>query len=93
MSEKSSGIASIDMDKAREGITSTEGGGFMCAGRDSVNLYRLLALRQMCRMHLRGLRSRGGSPFTAIKRELGFKGNNEKVLAQLDAYIESLEAA
>ena len=93
MTEKSSGIASIDMSKARAGITSSGGGGFMCAGRDSVNLYRLLSIRKMCEMRLLGLRSRGPSPFTVIKRELGFRGNNEKVLAQLNAYIESLDAA
>jgi len=90
MSEKSSGIASIDMDKARAGISSSEGGGLMCAGRDSVNLYRLLSIRKMCQMRLRGLKFRGPSPFTVIKRELGFRGNNEKVLAQLNAHIEAL---
>ena len=45
---------------------------------------RLLTLRQMLRLEMRGMSvSRGPTAYSTLKM-MGFKGSREKVLAQLD---------
>jgi hypothetical protein len=45
---------------------------------------RLLTLRQMLRLEMRGMRKSRGPTAYATLKALGFKGSREKVLAQMD---------
>jgi hypothetical protein len=50
---------------------------------------RLLALRGALKMETLGMRRRGSSALSIIRRELGLKGPASKVLAQLDEVLIS----
>lgn len=60
------------------------------AGREHVQNARLLSLRSMLKLEIKGLRRRGRSACSIIKAELGFKGSKERVLEQLNAHIDNL---
>jgi hypothetical protein len=52
--------------------------------------FHLLQLRSALKLEILGLKmSRGRSVYGYIKQHLGFKGNKQSVLAQLEAHIES----
>ena len=52
---------------------------------NQIDMARLLTLRAMLKLELRGLsRSRAPSAYSALKK-LGYKGTRQEVLAQLDA--------
>ena len=40
-------------------------------------------------MESQGIKRRGRSVYSIVKEEFGFKGNRQKVLAQLEEYIET----
>ena len=62
-------------------------GGTMITG-DHIPFYRLLVMRKGLQMEIEGLRiSRGRTCYALAKSELGFRGNRDKVLAQLEDYI------
>ena len=67
-------------------IEQIPGGGHIITG-DSIPLFRLLALRGRLRLEIKGLGFRGKSTSAILKQEFGWKGNKEKLLAQLNAYI------
>lgn len=48
-----------------------------------IEIARLLALRQMLRLEMRGMTKRGPSAYATLKK-LGFAGTKDSVLAQLD---------
>jgi hypothetical protein len=51
---------------------------------------RLLTLRQMLKLEIKGLhKSRGPTAYSTLKM-MGFKGSREKVLAQLDEWRNNL---
>lgn len=51
---------------------------------NQIEAARLLTLRQMLKLELRGMsRSKGPTAYSTLKM-LGFKGSRESVLAQLD---------
>ena len=51
---------------------------------------RLLTLRQMLKLEMRGMsKSRGPTAYSTL-RVMGFKGTRESVLAQLDAWRDEL---
>jgi hypothetical protein len=53
-----------------------------------INMYRLLALKAMLELEIKGLkRSRDPSAYVIIKREFHFKGNKVRVLEQFREYI------
>ena len=55
-----------------------------------IDAARLLALRQMLKLELKGMsRSKKPSAY-AILKQMGFKGTRESVLAQLDAWREEV---
>jgi hypothetical protein len=55
---------------------------------EHVQLYALLALKSALNLEIKGLRmSRGISAYATAKTRYGFKGNKQKVLAQLEALI------
>ena len=50
---------------------------------------RLLTLRQMLKLELRGMsKSKGPTAYSTLKM-MGFKGTRESVLSQLDAWRDS----
>ena len=57
-----------------------------------IDLYRLLALRAALRLEVVGLlKSRGKSAYSIAKKELGVKGNKQKVLDQVNQMIQSIK--
>ena len=62
----------------------------ICKTPESIAMFRLLSLKGRLKLEVNtGLRFRI-STLPVVKREFGFKGNKKAVLAQLEAYIESL---
>ena len=61
----------------------------MITGTDNIAHARLLTLKYMLRLEIVGLKRRGRSAYVIIKAELGFRGNRERVLAQLTEYLEN----
>lgn len=50
---------------------------------------RLLTLRQMLKLEMRGMsKSKGPTAYSTLKM-MGFKGTRERVLSELDAWRES----
>ena len=56
-----------------------------------IDLYSLLALRAALRMEVVGLKGRGKSAYSIAKKELGIKGNKQKVLDQVNQMIQSIK--
>jgi hypothetical protein len=60
----------------------------MITGAENIETARLLTLKHMLRLEMKGLkRSRSPSAYSIIKRDLGFRGNRQRVLTQLEDYI------
>jgi len=55
---------------------------------NQIALFRLMALRSMLTLEMKGMARRGRSAYAIIKDELGLKGTRQRVLEQLDAIIE-----
>ena len=49
---------------------------------------RILTLRSMLGLELKGLSRHGRSAYSIVKAEFGFKGNKQKVYDQLCAHIQ-----
>lgn len=59
-----------------------------------IEAMRLLTLRSMLELELKGMRrSRPPSAYVIIKRDLGLKGSRENVLAQMDKIAHQLLGA
>jgi len=69
-------------------IEINEGGSITITG-DSINVYRLLTIRQGLKAEAMGMRltSRAPSCLSIVKKEFGFKGNLQKVTAQYEAML------
>jgi hypothetical protein len=60
----------------------------ICNTPESINAYRLLALRSALKLELVGMKaSRGFSAYATIKREFGFNGNKQSVSDQFATYL------
>lgn len=71
-----------------KGVEPTPDGGMVLTG-PGISLYRLLVLKRGIMAEQKGMKLfRGRSATAIVKQEMGFKGNREKVLAQLEAHIE-----
>ena len=58
-----------------------------------IPLYRLMVMASGLKLEIKGIRfSRGRTCYALAKSEFGFKGNKAKVLAQLQAHIETVKA-
>ena len=58
-------------------------------GEREIALYRLLTLKQGIKLEAKGLKlSRGASCLSIVKKEFGWKGNRDNILALLDNEIE-----
>jgi len=54
---------------------------------DGIEAFRLLSIRGRLRLELLGMRFRINT-FPVVKREFGFKGNNQKVFDQYEAMLK-----
>lgn len=57
------------------------------AGKEDTYYYHLLQLKHGLKLEINGLKNSRGSVYAHIKKLFGYKGNKEKVLAQLERYI------
>ena len=58
---------------------------------EAINAYRLCALRSALKLEILGMKKRGQSAYSIVKQEFGFKGSKEKVLQQLNEYVDELK--
>tara|TARA_R110000787_G_scaffold24734_1_gene69860 strand:- start:1018 stop:1320 length:303 start_codon:yes stop_codon:yes gene_type:complete len=59
---------------------------------NGIELFRLSAMRAALKLESKGLKSSKGSMTALAKRELGIKGNRDKVMQVLDVTIEKLRS-
>jgi len=52
---------------------------------DQIGLARLMTLKKMLRLEVRGMKRSGRSAYSIIKSEYGFRGSKQKVLDQLES--------
>jgi hypothetical protein len=55
--------------------------------QEQIAMYRLLTLRQMLKLEMKGLKRRGRSAYSIIKEELGLKGSRETVFKELSTIL------
>ena len=58
---------------------------------DAIDAFRVRALRSALKLECLGMTRRGQSVYSIVKQEFGFKGSKQKVLDQLNKYIEDNE--
>lgn len=74
-------------------IDVTESGATVVTGRH-IQLFRLITMKQALILESRGLRmSRGAAASTVVRKQLGLRGNREKLLEQLQAMIDQFDPA
>ena len=74
-------------------IETNECGSTLITGAH-IPLYRLMVMASGLKLEIQGLRmTRGRTCYALAKSELGFRGNRAKVLAQLEAHIETVKEA
>ena len=56
-------------------------------GTEKIAGARLITLKHMLHLEMKGMKRRGRSAYSIIKSELGFRGNRQKVYDQLEEYI------
>ena len=56
---------------------------------NAISLFRLMSIRGRLKLELKGIKFRGGSTFTVVKKEFNLKGSREKVLEQFEAIVEA----
>ena len=67
--------------------------GTVITGASSIELFRMMTQKSALQLEIKGIRVRRGfSAYAQIKREYGFKGSREKVLAQMIKLIETTHA-
>jgi len=61
--------------------------------REGIELYRLLTIQAGLKLEVKGMRltNKARSCYAIAKSQFGFKGNKEKVLAQVTALIEQVK--
>ena len=90
-SHKENALGFSKIDPAAIHIES-DGGGTSVVGRDSVNLFRLISLKQALVFQLKGLRlTRVGSGTTLGRRLYGLRGNAATQLAAVEAEIANIK--
>lgn len=69
-------------------VEQLEGGTLVVTG-NSISTYRLLALKHALKLETLGMKRRGGSVLSVIKKEFGLKGTKAQVLV---SFIELLKS-
>lgn len=64
------------------------GGAIMATGEASINLFRMTALKSMLGLELLGMKRRGQSAYSIIKRQYNLRGNKQKVFDQFSKLVE-----
>lgn len=59
---------------------------------EGIEFARLCALKGALHLETLGMKRRGRSVYSIVKQELGFKGNKQRVLEQLENYIEDIKS-
>ena len=57
-------------------------------GLDNIQKVRIIALKHMLSLELKGMKRRGRSAYSIVKEELGFRGNRQRVYNQLKEYCD-----
>lgn len=60
----------------------------MLVGETQTRNFQVLAMRSALKLEILGIKHSRGSVYALVKRRFGFKGNKNRVLEQLNAYIE-----
>ena len=55
---------------------------------DGVKAWYLLSMKSRLKLEMKGIKFRDGSTYAYLKREFGYKGNREKVLADYTADLK-----
>lgn len=55
---------------------------------EAIDAYRLLALRQMLKLEVKGMKRRGPAAFSVIKKEFKLKGTKASVLEQYTSILK-----
>jgi len=55
---------------------------------EAIDGFRTRMLRSALKLEVLGMKRKGSSVYSIVKREFGFKGSKQKVLDQLLAYIK-----
>ena len=59
-------------------------------GKDNIEVVRLITLKHMLSLEMKGLGRHGRSAYSIVKEELGFRGNRQRVYDQLKEYLALL---
>jgi hypothetical protein len=70
-------------------MSNPENKTIVITGEDNIKAARILTLRSALKLEIKGLGRRGRSVYSIVKEEFGFKGNKQKVLDQLNAWIKT----
>jgi len=54
-----------------------------------IEAYRILTLRQMLKLEMKGMKRRGPSAYSILKG-MGYTGTRQRILEQLDEYREQV---
>jgi hypothetical protein len=73
-------------------ITVTPGEAIVIEGKDSIGLYRIMALEKMLKLELMGIKHSRGSVYAVVKKEFGLKGNKQKVYEQYKEIVAKAKA-
>ena len=57
---------------------------------EDIKLFRLASLRSALKLEAVGMKRRGASVYSIVKKELGFKGSKKEVLKQLENHINGI---
>ena len=58
---------------------------------NGIAMWRLLSIKSCLKLECLGMKNSRGSVYALAKREFGFKGNKQHVLAQLEQYIAGIQ--
>jgi len=85
-------ITSLAVVRGQQGVTITEGGGFICDGPAAVNLYRLRMIKMGLEAEMMGMRLTRHAPscFKIIAEEHGIKAKRNAA-GKREAYLKFCE--
>lgn len=63
-------------------------GGFLATG-EHIKLVQMVTQKVALRLEIAGLKRSGRSIYSIVKQQYNFKGSKQRVLAQLEALIET----
>ena len=65
--------------------------GTLITGTKNIEFARKLALKHMLRLEIKGMKRRGRSAYSIIKKEFGLTGSRAKVLKQFTEMLQEEE--